>query len=132
MAASSACSSPSAYSPASIGLKFFQVGDFIAPLVPLGLLAGRIGNFINGELWGHATSVAWGMRLPCERFPQYCTGLPIDAVWSLPLHPSQLYEAALEGAVLFVVLWWFSSRPRPDDGGIRPVPVALWSVPLWR
>jgi phosphatidylglycerol:prolipoprotein diacylglycerol transferase len=94
-------------------LKFFQVGDFIAPLVPLGLLAGRIGNFINGELWGHATNLAWGMRLPCERFPHYCAGLPIDAVWSLPVHASQLYEAALEGAVLFVVLWWFSSRPRP-------------------
>jgi len=95
------------------GLRFFQVGDFVAPLVPLGLFAGRIGNFINGELWGHATSVAWGMRLPCDRFPQSCAGLPADAVWSLPLHASQLYEAMLEGLVLFLVLWWFSSRPRP-------------------
>ncbi|MGD8206567.1 MAG: prolipoprotein diacylglyceryl transferase [Thiohalocapsa sp.] len=95
------------------GLRFFDVGDFVAPLVPLGLLAGRIGNFINGELWGHPTDLPWGMRLPCERFPESCTALPADALWSLPLHPSQLYEAALEGAVLFVVLWWFSSRPRP-------------------
>jgi phosphatidylglycerol:prolipoprotein diacylglycerol transferase len=95
------------------GIKFFEVGDFVAPLVPLGLFAGRIGNFINGELWGHATSVPWGMRLPCERFPAYCANLPADTAWSLPLHASQLYEAALEGLLLFAVLWWFSSRPRP-------------------
>ena len=95
------------------GLRFFRVGEFLVPLVPLGLLAGRIGNFINGELWGHATSVAWGMRLPCEHFPSACAGLPLDAAWSLPLHASQLYEATLEGLVLFFVLWWFSSRPRP-------------------
>ena len=95
------------------GLRFFQVGDFIAPLVPLGLLTGRIGNFINGELWGHATQLPWGMRLPCARFPEYCAGLPADAQWSAPLHASQLYEATLEGLVLFVLLWWFSRRPRP-------------------
>lgn len=95
------------------GLRFFQVADFIAPLVPPGLFAGRIGNFINGELWGHVTTVAWGMRLPCERFPNHCASLPLDAAWSLPLHASQLYEAALEGGLLFLVLWWFSNRPRP-------------------
>jgi phosphatidylglycerol:prolipoprotein diacylglycerol transferase len=95
------------------GLRFFTVGDFVAPLVPLGLLFGRIGNFINGELWGHATSMPWGMHLPCERFPHYCAGLPADAQWSLPLHPSQLYESMLEGAVLFAILWWFSRKPRP-------------------
>ncbi|MCF7984567.1 MAG: prolipoprotein diacylglyceryl transferase [Thiohalocapsa sp.] len=94
-------------------LRFFEVGDFVAPLVPLGLFAGRVGNFINGELWGHATSLPWGMRLPCERFPSYCAGLPADAQWSIPVHASQLYEACLEGLVLFAVLWWFSSRPRP-------------------
>lgn len=94
-------------------LGFFQVGDFLAPLVPLGLLAGRIGNFINGELWGHPATVPWAMSVPCGRFPEHCQGLAPGAQWSLPLHPSQLYEAALEGLVLFVVLWVFSSRPRP-------------------
>jgi phosphatidylglycerol---prolipoprotein diacylglyceryl transferase len=95
------------------GLGFFRVADFIAPLVPPGLLAGRIGNFINGELWGHATQVPWAMQLPCARFPEYCVGLPIGTALSPALHPSQLYQAGLEGLVLFVVLWWFSSRPRP-------------------
>lgn len=95
------------------GLRFFAVADFIAPLVPIGLLTGRIGNFINGELWGHTTNLPWGMRLPCERFPEYCVGLSLDAQWSPPVHASQLYEASLEGLVLFILLWWFSSRPRP-------------------
>jgi len=94
-------------------MPFFRVTDFVAPLVPLGLFAGRIGNFINGELWGKLTDAPWGMRLPCARFPQECASLPADAVWSLPLHPSQLYQAALEGLALFVILWLFSSRPRP-------------------
>jgi phosphatidylglycerol:prolipoprotein diacylglycerol transferase len=53
------------------------------------------------------------MQLPCARFPEYCVGLPAETDFSPPLHPSQLYEAGLEGLVLFVVLWWFSSRPRP-------------------
>ncbi|TVQ84280.1 MAG: prolipoprotein diacylglyceryl transferase [Chromatiaceae bacterium] len=95
------------------GLGFFTVADFIAPLVPLGLFTGRLGNFINGELWGHWTSLPWGMRLPCERFPEYCAGLPPGSPFSPPLHASQLYQASLEGLVLFVVLWWFSGRPRP-------------------
>jgi phosphatidylglycerol:prolipoprotein diacylglycerol transferase len=80
---------------------FFEVTDFIAPLVPLGLAAGRIGNFINGELWGRVApaDLPWAMV-----FPQ---------VDDLPRHPSQLYQAAGEGLLLFAVLWWFSSRPRP-------------------
>lgn len=78
---------------------WFSVTDFIAPLVPIGLGAGRLGNFINGELWGRPTDVPWAMI-----FPQ---------VDSLPRHPSQLYELALEGIVLFVVLWLFARRPRP-------------------
>jgi phosphatidylglycerol:prolipoprotein diacylglycerol transferase len=94
-------------------LRFFQIGDFIAPLVPPGLFFGRIGNFINGELWGHWTTLPWGMRLPCAEFPGYCAGLPAGALLSPALHASQLYEAALEGVVLFIALWWFSSRPRP-------------------
>lgn len=95
---------------------FFQCTDFIAPLVPLGLGAGRIGNFINGELWGAPTSVPWAMQVSCERFLALCSdklGLPPGTSMTPPLHPNQLYEALLEGLVLFVVLWLFSSRPRP-------------------
>lgn len=81
------------------GKRWLAVMDFVAPLVPLGLGAGRLGNFINGELWGRTTDVAWGMV-----FPQ---------VDQLARHPSQLYQFALEGIVLFVLLWWYSSKPRP-------------------
>jgi len=95
------------------GKRFFDVTDFIAPLVTIGLGTGRIGNFINGELWGKTTSLALGVRLPCDRFPDQCPGYPLSGDWSPPVHASQLYEAALEGAVLFVVLWIFSSRSRP-------------------
>lgn len=79
---------------------FMQMGDFVAPLVPIGLGAGRIGNFIGGELWGRAADVPWAVV-----FPRTADGLA--------RHPSQLYEAFLEGVVMFVVLWWFSSKPRP-------------------
>ncbi|XSG85196.1 MAG: prolipoprotein diacylglyceryl transferase [Methylohalobius sp. ZOD2] len=78
---------------------FFEVTDFLAPLVPVGLFFGRLGNFINGELWGKVTDLPWGMVFP--------TGGP------LPRHPSQLYEAILEGLVLFTVLWIYSAKPRP-------------------
>lgn len=81
-------------------LSLFQVGDFMSPLVPPGLFAGRLGNFINGELWGRHTTSEWGMIFP--------GGGPF------PRHPSQLYEAALEGVVLFIILWCYSASPRPE------------------
>ncbi len=94
-------------------LGFVRVMDFVSPLVPIGLGSVRVGNFINGELWGRATDVPWGMQLPCASFPAYCSGLVGNPVWSLPLHPSQLYEAFLEGLVLFSILWLFTRKPRP-------------------
>lgn len=92
---------------------FFEVSDFVVPAVPIGLGTGRIGNFINGELWGKVTNLPWGMRLPCSdsRFWQFCGSAHTG--YSSPHHPSQLYEAFLEGLVMFTVLWWFSSKPRP-------------------
>jgi phosphatidylglycerol:prolipoprotein diacylglycerol transferase len=78
---------------------WLAVTDFLAPLVPVGLFPGRIGNFINQELWGKVTDVPWGMV--------FKTGGP------LPRHPSQLYEAALEGLALFAILWLYTRRPRP-------------------
>ncbi len=78
---------------------FFQVTDYIAPLVPLGLGAGRMGNFINGELWGRPTDLPWGMVFPF--------------VDNLPRHPSMLYEFLLEGLLFFAILWVFSMKPRP-------------------
>ena len=80
-------------------LDWWRIMDFVAPLVPLGLAAGRLGNFINGELWGRVTDVPWGMVFR-EAGPE-------------PRHPSQLYQFALEGLALFALLWWFSSKPRP-------------------
>jgi phosphatidylglycerol---prolipoprotein diacylglyceryl transferase len=94
-------------------LRFFQVGDFLAPLVPPGLLFGRIGNFINGELWGHRTDMSWGVQLPCVAFPRHCADQPAGSLLSPAVHASQLYEAALEGLLLFSILWIFSNRPRP-------------------
>jgi phosphatidylglycerol---prolipoprotein diacylglyceryl transferase len=73
--------------------------DMLVPIVPLGLLLGRIGNFINGELWGRVTDVYWGMVFPGAGY--------------LPRHPSQLYEALLEGVLLFALLWWLARKIRP-------------------
>ncbi len=79
--------------------RFLDVTDFLAPLVPLGLFFGRIGNFINGELWGKESAVPWAMIFP--------------NAGPAPRHPTQLYEAGLEGLLLFAVLWMFSRKPRP-------------------
>jgi phosphatidylglycerol:prolipoprotein diacylglycerol transferase len=77
----------------------FDVTDFVAPLVPIGLGLGRIGNFINGELWGRISDVPWAMVFP--------NGGPN------PRHPSQLYEFFLEGVILFIILWIYSAKPKP-------------------
>ncbi|MGL5949609.1 MAG: prolipoprotein diacylglyceryl transferase [Aeromonas sp.] len=82
---------------------FFTVADFIAPLVPFGLGVGRLGNFFNGELWGRVTEVPWAIIFP--------DGGP------LPRHPSQLYQFALEGVVLFILLNWFW-RKNPPRGAV--------------
>ena len=95
---------------------FFECTDFVAPLIPLGLGAGRIGNFINGELWGRPTTLPWGLRVDCKDFPSVCfemLQLAEGTLLSQALHPSQLYEALLEGIVLFTILWMFSSKRRP-------------------
>ncbi len=81
-------------------LKKMALGDFLAPLAPPGLLAGRIGNFINGELWGRPSDLPWAMVFPDPE------------AGGLPRHPSQLYQALLEGAVLFFILWFFSKKAR--------------------
>jgi phosphatidylglycerol:prolipoprotein diacylglycerol transferase len=81
------------------GLRWLEVTDFLAPLSPLAFAAVRIGNFINGELPGRVTTVPWGMVFP--------------GAGPLPRHPSQLYQFALEGVLLFVILWIYSAKPRP-------------------
>ena len=77
---------------------FFQTTDFIAPLIPLGLGFGRIGNYINGELWGRVTDSSWGVLAPDQ-----------SGLWEKRF-PTQLYEAFLEGLVLFCILWLFSNK----------------------
>jgi len=78
---------------------FFQTIDFIAPLVPLGYFAGRVGNFINGELWGRPTDVPWGVVFP-----------DVD---EQVRHASMVYQGLLEGLLLFIIIWVYSSKPRP-------------------
>lgn len=113
------------------GRHFLQVGDFVAPLVPTGLAAGRIGNFINGELWGRVTSpdAPWAMLFPQAwqadgklladnpalqgSAVQYLDPVSHQLLIGLPRHASQLYQFALEGLTLFAILWLFSRKPRP-------------------
>jgi phosphatidylglycerol:prolipoprotein diacylglycerol transferase len=85
----------------SRGKPFLAVADFVVPTIPVGLAAGRLGNFINGELWGRPADPSvwpWAMIFP-----------KVDGI---PRHPSQLYQFALEGVLLFVILWFYSRRPR--------------------
>jgi len=98
---------------------FFAITDFVVPMIPLGLMFGRIGNFIGGELWGRFTDVGWGML-----FPKSIAGVNPDSAAfmqsylagdynGLARHPSQLYQALLEGLLLFLLLWFYSRKARP-------------------
>ncbi len=95
------------------GKRFLQTTDLMAPFAPLGLLFGRVANFINGELWGRTTHAPWGMVFP--------------GAGPLPRHPSQLYEALLEGLVSFAILWAFSSKPR-DPGRVSGLFLILYAA----
>jgi phosphatidylglycerol:prolipoprotein diacylglycerol transferase len=102
-------------------LHFFDTIDFLAPLAPPGLFFGRLANFVNGELWGKYTGTKWGVIFPSDPKvaelhldaaglqAQYAAG----ALDQFARHPSQLYEAGLEGLVMFAALWWYSRKPRP-------------------
>lgn len=103
-------------------ISILRLMDTVAPLVPLGLASGRIGNFINGELWGRVTELNafWAMGFPQARYEdaEAAAHNPLWAEWlqqygMLPRHPSQLYQFALEGICLFVIVWIFSKKPRP-------------------
>ena len=108
--------------------RWLEVTDFVAPLVPLGLAFGRLGNFINGELWGRVTSATapWAVYFPqaaaedkawITAFPQEAAARGLAAIYErvgmLPRHPSQLYESALEGFVLFALIWLYARHRRP-------------------
>ncbi|MGD8149337.1 prolipoprotein diacylglyceryl transferase [Ornithinimicrobium sp. Y1694] len=95
------------------GRSFFAVSDFVAPLVPPGLFFGRIGNFINAELWGKETAVPWGMVFP--------------GAGGEPRHPTMLYEALFEGLLLFGVLWWYTRRS-PPVGAVSGLFLLLYGV----
>ena len=104
-------------------MHFFDTMDFVAPLVPLGLGFGRIGNFIGAELWGKYTKADWGVIFPTDpdfkAFTQDWSAAELQAQYAagalapFARHPSQLYQAFLEGLVMFLALWWFSRQPRP-------------------
>ena len=101
------------------GRGFWQVADFVAPLVPIGLALGRLGNFIGGELWGRISDLPWAMVFANAIEPDGWRSERLRAAWEagaldhLARHPSQLYQAAGEGLALFVLLWVYARRPRP-------------------
>jgi phosphatidylglycerol:prolipoprotein diacylglycerol transferase len=101
------------------GRSFWGVADFVAPLVPIGLALGRLGNFVGGELWGRISHVPWAMVFPNAIQPGGWQSAELRAAWAsgaldhLARHPSQLYQALGEGLCLFVLLALYSRKPRP-------------------
>ena len=99
---------------------FWQVADFVAPLIPVGLAFGRVGNFIGGELWGRQSDVSWAMIFPGSLPAAAVASAPLEQAWQAGMldvyarHPSQLYQAGLEGLLLFIILMWYSKSPRPQ------------------
>lgn len=115
------------------GRTFLQVSDFAAPMAPLGLAFGRIGNFIGGELWGRLSDVPWAMIFPGSLPPGAVFNQTLEEAWrsgvldAFARHPSQLYHASLEGLTLFAMLFWFSASPRPS-GSISGLFLAGYGV----
>lgn len=101
------------------GRSFWQISDFAVPIAPIGLAFGRIGNFIGGELWGRLSDAPWAMIFPGSVPRSALVGQTLDSAWrsgaldAYARHPSQLYQAGLEGFALFVILMLYSARPRP-------------------
>ena len=97
---------------------FWQVADFVAPMVPLGLAFGRLGNFVGGELWGRLTDVPWAMIFAKSTGFNTANSTALNEAWQSGVldqyarHPSQLYQAGMEGLALFLLLMWYSSKPR--------------------
>ena len=119
------------------GKTFFQVADFVAPLVPLGLGLGRVGNFIGGELWGRISDVPWAMVFPNAIQPGGWQSAEVRAAWMngsldhLARHPSQLYQALGEGLLLFLVTHVLRAKTQAACSGIRTVPCGLRLLSLY-
>jgi len=120
----------------AIGVSFLKLGDFVAQVVPLGLACGRFGNFIGGELWGRTSNVPWAMIFPNSLSSADLQGMSLQQAWAsgaldhLARHPSQLYQAALEGLLLFVIVWVFARKPRPT-GAVGGLFLAGYAVFRW-
>jgi len=116
-------------------IPFLKLGDFTAMVVPLGLALGRLANFIGGELWGRISDVPWAMIFPKAIDPGGSSAA-LRLAWEqgqlndLARHPSQLYQAALEGLLLFVIVWLFAARPRPA-GAVGGVFLAGYAIFRW-
>jgi len=119
-----------------LGVSFLKLGDFTVRVVPLGLACGRIGNFIGGELWGRPSDLPWAMIFPNAIDPGLAGTQALREAWAagqldaFARHPSQLYQAALEGLLLFAIVWTFARRPRPA-GAVSGLFLAGYAVFRW-